>query len=97
MSLEDSSTLTKGHVFSILKFINFLGGHLSFEDFICNIREGRWLKTSIGDRSPIGSVLFDEEWKATSQINDIPFFDQDYYGEEILSFKQELQMLGVVI
>ncbi|KAL7195243.1 hypothetical protein ACSBR1_035474 [Camellia fascicularis] len=61
------------------------------------IREGRWLKTLNGDKSPIGSFLFDEEWKATSQINDIPFIDQDYYSEKILSFKQELQMLGVVI
>ncbi|GFZ08017.1 ATP/DNA binding protein [Actinidia rufa] len=98
MSLADSSTLTRANVFSILKFINFLREKfLSPEDFIRSIREGKWLRTSHGCRSPVGSVLFDNEWRAASQISDIPFIDLNYYGEEIRYFKTELQMLGVVI
>ncbi|KAH7865224.1 hypothetical protein Vadar_003836 [Vaccinium darrowii] len=98
MWLASSSTLTKGNVLSILKFIKFLRQKfLSPQDFIQSIREERWLRTSLGDRSPVESVLFGQEWRAASQISDIPFIDVKYYGEEILSFKTELEMLGVVI
>ncbi|KAA8542076.1 hypothetical protein F0562_023228 [Nyssa sinensis] len=98
MSQAASSTLTRGNVLSILNFIKFLREKLlSPEDFIHSIREGRWLWTSHGYRSPVGSVLFDQEWRAASQISDIPFIDQDYYGEEIFCFKTELQLLGVIV
>ncbi|XP_052175341.1 uncharacterized protein LOC127790096 isoform X2 [Diospyros lotus] len=98
MSLAASSALTRGNVFSILKFINFMRERsLSARDFIQSIREGKWLRTSLGNRSPVGSVLFDQEWETASQISAIPFIDKDYYGEEILQFKTELQMLGVVV
>ncbi|XP_058192257.1 uncharacterized protein LOC131309672 [Rhododendron vialii] len=98
MSLMASSTLTRGNVVSILKFIKFLKDKfLSAEEFIRSIRLGKWLKTSLGYRSPVGSVLYDDEWRVASQISDIPFIDRDYYGEEIVGFKTELQLLGVVI
>uniref|UniRef100_A0A7N2RBH9 Uncharacterized protein n=1 Tax=Quercus lobata TaxID=97700 RepID=A0A7N2RBH9_QUELO len=52
----------------------------------------------IGKRlSPVESVLFDEEWKIASQISSIPFVDRDYFGEEILSYREELKSLGMVI
>ncbi|KAI5657807.1 hypothetical protein M9H77_26600 [Catharanthus roseus] len=41
------------------------------------------------------SVFFSEEWRAASHISNIPFLDKVYYGEEILSCKKELQLLGV--
>ncbi|KAI8529254.1 hypothetical protein RHMOL_Rhmol12G0211000 [Rhododendron molle] len=98
MSLVASSTLTRGNVLSILQFIKFLKDKfLSAEEFISSIRLGKWLKTSLGYRSPFGSVLYADKWRVASQISDIPFIDQDFYGEEILCFKTELQMLGVVI
>uniref|UniRef100_A0A5B6Z3I5 Sacsin/Nov domain-containing protein n=1 Tax=Davidia involucrata TaxID=16924 RepID=A0A5B6Z3I5_DAVIN len=99
MSLAASSNLTKVNVLSILNFIKFLREELlSPAKFISCIKEGRWLRTtSHGYRSPVGSVLFDQEWRAAQQISDIPFIDQDYYGEEILCFKTELQLLGVVV
>lgn len=98
MSLAASSALTKSSVFEILKFIRFLRlRFLPADKFIQSIIDGRWLKTSCGHRSPVGSVLFDQEWKAASQISDIPFIDQDHYGQEILRFKMELQLLGVVV
>ncbi|KAK2662285.1 hypothetical protein Ddye_000859 [Dipteronia dyeriana] len=98
MSLAASSNLTKGTLFSILNFIKFLRENLLVLDsFVHSIKDGRWLKTSQGYMSPVGSILFCQEWKVASQISSIPFIDQDHYGVEILSFKTELQLLGVVV
>ncbi|KAL2539644.1 DNA binding [Abeliophyllum distichum] len=97
MKLAASSTLNRGHVFSILNFIKFLRDKFLPSDiFINKIKGERWLRTSQGNRSPLGSVFYDEEWKAASQISDIPFIDCDYYGYEILSFREELKLLGVL-
>ncbi|VVA21672.1 PREDICTED: LOW QUALITY PROTEIN [Prunus dulcis] len=99
MSLAASSTLTRGNVLSILQFIKLLRDKcLPPDDFIRSIRKGQWLKTkSHGYRSPVGSVLFDQEWRIASKISDIPFIDQELYGEEIFCFKIELELLGVVV
>ncbi|KAA8540646.1 hypothetical protein F0562_024435 [Nyssa sinensis] len=98
MSLAAASTLTKDNVLSILNLIKFLREKLlSPVKFITSIKDGRWLRTSRGDRRPAESVLFDQEWRVAKKISDIPFIDQDYYGEEILCFKTELQLLGVVV
>ncbi|PQQ17194.1 uncharacterized protein Pyn_20832 [Prunus yedoensis var. nudiflora] len=99
MSLAASSTLTRGNVLSILQFIRLLRDKcLPPDDFIRSIRKGQWLKTkSHGYRSPVGSVLFDQEWRIASKISDIPFIDQELYGEEMLYFKTELELLGVVV
>ncbi|OVA09627.1 hypothetical protein BVC80_9101g156 [Macleaya cordata] len=98
MSLAAHSNLTRSNVFSILKFIRLLREkYLPLEDFIKSIKEGRWLRTRNGDRSPVGSILFDSEWKAASQISNLPFIDHDYYGDEIFSFRVELELLGVIV
>ncbi|KAG7954179.1 hypothetical protein I3843_11G002800 [Carya illinoinensis] len=98
MSLADYSTLTRDQVLSVLNFIRFLRENvLPLDKFINRIKERRWLRTSCGDRSPVESVLFDPEWRIASQISDIPFIDTDYFGKEILSFKEELKSLGVLI
>ncbi|XP_059440946.1 uncharacterized protein LOC132173459, partial [Corylus avellana] len=98
MSLTASSTLTRGVVFSILNFIRFLKENsLPLDKFINSINEKKWLRTSRGDGCPVESALSDDEWRVASQISDIPFIDKHYYGEEILSFKEELRSLGVLI
>ena len=98
MSLAPSSALTKSNVISILNFIRFLRMDLlSLDKFIGTIKQKRWLRTCWGDRSPVGSVLYDQEWTTARQISAIPFIDQDYYGEDILVFKPELKLLGVVV
>ncbi|KAL5791557.1 hypothetical protein ACOSP7_000151 [Xanthoceras sorbifolium] len=86
MSLAASSNITKGTFFSILNFIKFLR-EVYFH----------WKVSLAGYRSPVGSVLCCEQWKVASQISDIPFIDQKYYGAEILSFEMELQSLGVLV
>nr|POE74477.1 hypothetical protein CFP56_57325 [Quercus suber] len=98
MSFTEYSTLSRQQVLSILNFIRFLREKFLPQDkFFNSIKGKRWLKTSCGVRSPVESVLFDEEWKTASQISSIPFIDRHYFGEEILSFREELKSLGVVI
>ncbi|KAI3688635.1 hypothetical protein L2E82_46360 [Cichorium intybus] len=98
MDLATSSQLTKDNVLSILKFIEYLVEHeISPGGFIKVIREKEWLKTTRGDKTPSKAVFFSQEWNAASQISDIPFLDQDYYNEEILSYKEELGLLGVIV
>ncbi|KAJ6386794.1 hypothetical protein OIU78_016674 [Salix suchowensis] len=49
---------------------------------------------SLADSSTLTKT---NEWTIARQISDIPFIDEGYYGEDILLFKQELQLLGVLI
>ncbi|KAL5544692.1 hypothetical protein UlMin_008476 [Ulmus minor] len=98
MSLAASYTLTRSNVISILNFIKFLRtNYLPADKFISNIQNGKWLRTSCGDRAPVEAVLYDKEWKTASEISDIPFIDVDHHGEEVCKFKTELQLLGVVV
>ncbi|XP_041022940.1 uncharacterized protein LOC121263964 [Juglans microcarpa x Juglans regia] len=98
MSLVDSSTLTRSQVLFVLNFVKFLReNYLAPEKFINTIKERRWLRTTRGDMSPVGYVLFDHKWEVASQISNIPFIDTGYFGDEILSYKEELRSLGVLI
>ncbi|KAM2075737.1 hypothetical protein ACFX1T_038568 [Malus domestica] len=51
----------------------------------------------IGVRSPVGSVLLDDERTVALQISGIPFIDEAFYGKEICQFKTELELLGVAV
>ena len=97
-SLAASNTLRRSNVISILNFIKFLRtNYLGADTFISKIQNGKWLRTSCGDRAPVEAVLYNMEWKTASEISVIPFIDVDHYGEEVYSFKSELQLLGVVV
>ncbi|TKY60550.1 ATP/DNA-binding protein [Spatholobus suberectus] len=98
MNRAASFALSKGHVLLILEFIQYLRKSLLPADkFVNSIRGGSWLRTSRGYRSPVGSVMHDLDWRIASQISDIPFIDQAYYGGELYHFKEELQLLGVIV
>ncbi|XP_065872779.1 uncharacterized protein [Euphorbia lathyris] len=98
MDSAASSSLTRTNVISMLSFIKFLRKSLlSPEEFIRSIRGGSWLWTVHGKRSPMGSVLYDKEWAIAKQISDIPFIDHQHYGDELLCFKTELELLGVIV
>ncbi|KAG2261857.1 hypothetical protein Bca52824_068936 [Brassica carinata] len=99
MRLAETSFMSRENVFSILKFIRYLREKLlPPDDFIRAVKNGSWLKTATGYRSPDGAVLFSQEWKAASLISDIPFIDKDFYGEANLKgFEKELELLGVVV
>ncbi|XP_019185040.1 PREDICTED: uncharacterized protein LOC109180010 [Ipomoea nil] len=96
MSLYASSTLTKGDVISMLNFIRYLGSRfLPADNFINSIKDKSWVQTTQGNKTPGQSVFLDKEWAAASQISNIPFLDQNHYGQEILAYKEELKLLGV--
>ncbi|KAK8710798.1 hypothetical protein V6N13_146108 [Hibiscus sabdariffa] len=98
MRLASSSVLSIDRVLSILGLIKYLRTkYLPPDEFICSIKEGRWLKTSRGYRSPVGAVLYDDEWKTAIKLCDVPLIDQTFYGDEILGFKAELGLLGVIV
>ena len=98
MCCAASLSLRKSHVLLMLNFIQYLRKSLlPLDKFVDNIKEGSWLKTSCGLRSPVGSVLNGSEWQVASQISDIPFIDHDYFGEEIYNYKVELKLLGVIV
>ncbi|XP_045787928.1 uncharacterized protein LOC123883232 [Trifolium pratense] len=98
MSRASSFTLSKNHVLLMLNFIQYLRKSLlPLDEFVDSIKEGSWLKTSHGFRSPVGSVLNDSGWQVASQISNIPFIDQSYFGQEIYSYKEELKLLGVIV
>lgn len=98
MSMAANSTLTRGNVFSLLKLIRFLREkNLSPEYLVRSVKDGRWLKTSNNYKSPVGSILFDSEWTIASYISNLPFVDIDFYGEDILNYKTELELLGVIV
>ncbi|XP_061376034.1 uncharacterized protein LOC133318104 [Gastrolobium bilobum] len=98
MSRAASFPLSKSHVLLMLKFIQYMRqSHLPLDEFVKSIREGSWLKTSHGLRSPVGSVLYDSGWQVASQICDIPFIDHGHFGGEIYNFKEELKLLGVIV
>ncbi|KAJ6837125.1 uncharacterized protein M6B38_121290 [Iris pallida] len=98
MSMAESSTLTRVHVISLLKLIRFLREkRLSPSHLIDSVKDERWLKTSHGYRSPGGSVLFSSEWAVASYVSNLPFVETGFYGEEILQFKTELELLGVIV
>ncbi|KAI3942792.1 hypothetical protein MKW92_005646 [Papaver armeniacum] len=98
MGLAANSNLTKSNVFSILKFVKLLQQKFfALDAFIEAMQKGRWLKTRNGDLSPVDSILYDSEWKVASQISNLPFIDNDYYGEDISGFKKELGLLGVKV
>ncbi|KAK2406056.1 ATP/DNA binding protein [Trifolium repens] len=98
MSRASSFTLSKNHVLLMLNFIQYLRKSLlPLDKFVNSIRDEPWLKTSRGLRSPVGSVLYDSGWQVASQISNIPFIDQSYFGEEIYNYKEELKLLGVIV
>lgn len=96
MSMAALSSLSREDVFSMLRFIRFLK-KINVECFVASIRKETWLKTRRGYTSPVGSVLYTCEWKTASLLSNIPFIDEDYYGGEILTFREELKLLGVVV
>ncbi|WJX91801.1 hypothetical protein P8452_73528 [Trifolium repens] len=98
MSRAASFSLSNNHVLLMLNFIQYLRTSLlPLNEFVNSIKEGSWLKTSHGFRSPVGSVLSGKGWKVASQISDIPFIDHAYFGEEIYNYKEELKLLGVIV
>uniref|UniRef100_A0A0E0J2B7 Protein NO VEIN C-terminal domain-containing protein n=1 Tax=Oryza nivara TaxID=4536 RepID=A0A0E0J2B7_ORYNI len=97
MSMAENNMLTRENVYSLLRLIRFMREKvLSPSELINSVKNGKWMKTDIGYRSPADCIIKDSGWEVASCISDQPFLDVKFYGEAILSYKQELELLGVV-
>jgi sacsin len=96
MSRAANGTFTRSNVFSLLGLIRFLRDkHLSPSHLIEAVKKDRWLKTCLGNKSPSEAFLYSSDWAAASCISSLPFIDQNFYGESILGYKSELELMGV--
>ncbi|XP_074278416.1 uncharacterized protein LOC141602005 [Silene latifolia] len=98
MSMAKFYNLSSTKVIAMLNFIQFLRTkYLPVDEFINSIKNVEWVRTSSGDRSPVDSVLYVESWKDASTVSNLPFIDQDYYSKEVMNYKKELGLLGVMV
>uniref|UniRef100_A0A0E0MFS0 Sacsin/Nov domain-containing protein n=1 Tax=Oryza punctata TaxID=4537 RepID=A0A0E0MFS0_ORYPU len=97
MSMAANNMLTRENVYSLLRLIRFMREKvLSPSELINSVKNGKWMKTDLGYRSPADCIIKDSGWEVASRISDQPFLDVKFYGEAILSYKQELELLGVL-
>ncbi|XP_073355375.1 uncharacterized protein [Aegilops tauschii subsp. strangulata] len=98
MSMAASNMLTRQHVYELLRLIRFLQQKvLSPSKLVNSVKDGRWMKSTLGYRSPSCCIIYDSDWAAASCISTQPFLDVGFYGESILHYKQELKLLGVQV
>ncbi|KAI3990923.1 hypothetical protein MKX01_026107 [Papaver californicum] len=103
-----SSPLTKENTFLLLEWIQNLryGRNLVEGKFLRCIKEGSWLRTSLGGstsyRPPSQSFLLTSATSGGSllqngsELVDIPMVDQQFYGSRINDYKEELKSIGVM-
>ncbi|CAO2826957.1 unnamed protein product [Amaranthus hypochondriacus] len=97
MDLAAQFGLTKAKVIGMLRFIRYLRGEcLSVEEIVNTVKKVKWVKTSCGDRFPSETIVSDDTWNSASAISNIPFLDLVYYGDDILEYKAELVLLGMI-
>ncbi|XP_044984235.1 uncharacterized protein LOC123451762 [Hordeum vulgare subsp. vulgare] len=98
MSMAASNMLTRQHVYELLRLIRFLQQKvLSPSELINSVKDGQWMKSTLGYRSPSCCIIYDSDWAVASCISTQPFLDVGFYGESILDYKQELKLLGVQV
>ncbi|MCL7023273.1 hypothetical protein MKW94_002320 [Papaver nudicaule] len=95
-----SSSITKENVLSFLSCYRQLKktSHQLPNEVIKCLREEKWLQTRLGTKAPTGSILFHTDWEYLTPIVSLPFIDDSDtgYGREILEYRDELKVLGVV-
>uniref|UniRef100_A0A0D9XSE1 Protein NO VEIN C-terminal domain-containing protein n=1 Tax=Leersia perrieri TaxID=77586 RepID=A0A0D9XSE1_9ORYZ len=97
MSMAANNMLTRENVYQLLRLIRFMREKfLPPSELINSVKDGIWMKTILGYRSPAGCIMHDLDWEVASCISDQPFLDVKFYGETILSYKEELELLGVL-
>ncbi|KAL6659861.1 hypothetical protein ACP70R_002690 [Stipagrostis hirtigluma subsp. patula] len=97
MSMAASNALTRENVYSLLQLIRFLREKvLSPSELINSVKGGQWMKSTLGYRCPADCIFYDSDWAVASCISNQPFLDIKFYGEAILSYRSELELLGVI-
>lgn len=98
MSMSASNGLTRENVYALLQLIRFLREKvLSPSDLINSVKGGQWMRSTLGKRPPGGCIIKDSDWKVASYISNQPFLDVEFYGKDILTYKTELELLGVIV
>lgn len=97
----DTKPLTMENAILLLQCIKNLrsrGIHLP-QKFLSCISNAKWLKTSLGYSSPLGSFLLSAEWENFPQLQsvlaDVPLIDQEFYGNKISTYRDALSVIGV--
>lgn len=96
-----SSELSVEQAFLLLDWIRLhrtKGSNIPL-NFIQSIRDGKWMKTYSGYKSPRQSILPDETGKAIYDmmkdvISDISTIDEEFYMSRIVLYQDELRFLG---
>ncbi|KAL6890290.1 hypothetical protein ACP4OV_009053 [Aristida adscensionis] len=98
LSMAANNGLTRDNVYSLLQLIRFLREKvLSPSELINSVKGGRWMKSTLGYRPPGDCIFYDSDWAVASCISDQPFLNVNFYGEAILTYKPELELLGVIV
>ncbi|XP_040384482.1 uncharacterized protein LOC121055679 [Oryza brachyantha] len=98
MSIAESNMLTRDNVYSLLQLIRFLQeSNLPTGALVDSVSSGEWMKSTLGYRSPANCIIYDSDWAVASCISILPFLDVQFYGENILDYQPELELLGVLV
>lgn len=99
-SLTDELVTADG-IISLLEFIkNLTSSSLDdslLRDFTKSIAKSKCLKTLDGYKTPEESILFDPAWERILNRKEIPTIDKNFYGTEILVYKNQLRHIGVKV
>ncbi|RCV38302.1 hypothetical protein SETIT_8G131500v2 [Setaria italica] len=86
--------VTSGAAILLLKCIRHAD---SCKYLVKGLKKRQWLKTNAGFRAPRETFLLDPEWKCLVKFADVvPLLDLPFYGNEILTYRDELMKIGVV-
>jgi sacsin len=98
MSMAASNGLTRENVYALLQLIGFLREkYLSPDVLINNVKGGQWMKSTLGYKHPGVCIIRDPDLAIADSISNQPFLDIQFYGEGILAYKSELELLGVIV
>ncbi|XP_024310272.1 uncharacterized protein LOC104584869 [Brachypodium distachyon] len=96
-----SYPLPMGNALLLLQWIrNIRSSNVQLpQNFFSCIRNGRWLKTSLGYKSPSVSFLSGAGWGSKLHVQfvfaDVPIIDEEFYGNKMSTYKEELRVIGV--
>jgi sacsin len=97
LSKAAGNALTRENVYSLLRLIRYLGEEfLSPAQLINSVKDGQWMKSTLGYRCPADCIIRDSEWEVASHISNQSFLDVQFYGKDILHYAAELELLGVI-
>ncbi|RLM58513.1 uncharacterized protein C2845_PM18G07760 [Panicum miliaceum] len=86
--------VTAGAAILLLKCIRHAN---SCKNLVKGLKKRQWLKTNAGFRAPRETFLLDPEWKCLVKFADVvPLINLTFYGNEILTYRDELMKIGVV-